>query len=72
MAPTSPSKMMCKSLSAQQIKNNKHKRASIILAAIGGAASAVTHALGFIDKECIHTSILTGRKWLDELLAGSK
>jgi hypothetical protein len=57
-------------LSSLQIRKGKHKRVSIFLAAVAGAASVVAHASPYADKERIHTSILTGQRWLQELLEG--
>jgi hypothetical protein len=40
------------------------------MAAIGGAALVVAHASQFCDKQPMHTSVLTGQRWLQELLEG--
>ncbi|KAF9233540.1 hypothetical protein BU15DRAFT_15771, partial [Melanogaster broomeanus] len=34
------------------------------------AGAVATHVLSYADRRPMHTSILTGRLWLDELLAG--
>ena len=57
-------------LSSHMIWKEKHKRAACLIAVIGSAAVAAAHATQFIEKQWIHTSVLTGQKWLDELLAG--
>jgi len=41
------------------------------MATIAGAATAV-HASQHSNKQAMHTSILTGQRWLDELLTGSQ
>ena len=70
MVVSSPSKTQRRQLSSHQIRKEKHKKASILLATIVGAASVVGHAMEYIDQECMHTSILTGQMWLQELLEG--
>lgn len=57
-------------LSSLQIQKEKHKRVSIFLAAVAGAASVVAHASPYADKKCMHIWILTGQRWLQELLEG--
>ena len=42
-----------------------------LVAAIGGVAVMATHASQHIEKQRIHTSALTGQKWLDELFTGA-
>jgi hypothetical protein len=56
--------------STSQIRRAKHKKASCLLAAIGSVASIAAYALNFTDKTLMHTSILSGQKWLQELLEG--
>ena len=70
MVVSSLSKTQRRQLSSHQIWKEKHKKASILLATIVGAASVVGHAMEYIDQECMHTSILTGQMWLQELLEG--
>ena len=70
MVVSSPSKTQRRQLSSHQIRKEKHKKASILLATIVGAASVVGHAIEYIDQERMHTSILTGQRWLQELLEG--
>jgi len=52
------------------IWKEKHKQAACLIAVIGSVAVAAAHATQFIKKQRIYTSVLTGQKWLDELLAG--
>ena len=71
MVVTSPSKQQSSlRLSSYQVRKEKHKRAACLIAAIGSVAVTAAHASQFIEKQRIHTSVLTGQKWLDELLAG--
>ena len=71
MVTITQSKAQNSHLSALQIHKQKHQRASIVLATIAGAASVVVHAAKFMHKESIHTSALTGQKWVQELLEGT-
>ncbi|KAF8230864.1 hypothetical protein L208DRAFT_1279834 [Tricholoma matsutake] len=40
------------------------------MATIAGAVTAAVHSSQHVDKWALHTSILTGQRWLDELLTG--
>ena len=59
--------------SSHQIHEEKHRKAAACLL---GAASGILSILGRADthlnKQAMHTSALTGQKWLDELLIGAK
>lgn len=67
--PTLPIKSKKHPPSAQ-IRKEKHKKAAIFLAGVGAALAAVTHASAHLDKQPLHTSMLTGQKWLEELMTG--
>jgi hypothetical protein len=68
----SPSKRQSKtSLSSHQIRKQKYKKISSVMATIAGAVTAAVHSSQHVDKQALHTSILTGQRWLDELLTGS-
>jgi len=57
-----------RTLSTQQIRKKKHRRAAITLAAIGGAASVAIYGAHYFDKQPMHTSILTGQRWVHEMM----
>ena len=42
------------------------------MATIAGAVTTVVHSSQHANKQAMHTSILTGQRWLDELLTGSQ
>jgi hypothetical protein len=42
------------------------------MATIAGAVTTVVHSSQHANKRAMHTSILTGQRWLDELLTGSQ
>jgi hypothetical protein len=52
----------------QKQKANLRKQKISAIATVLGAASAITS--GNRDKRPMHTSILTGQRWLEELLNG--
>jgi hypothetical protein len=71
MVATSPSKRWSSSRSSSyQLWKEKRKRAACLIAAIGSVAVTAAHASQFVEKRQIHTSVLTGQRWLDELLTG--
>ena len=70
MVATSLCRTPKQKLSSHQIWKEKHKKASLLLVAVAGAASVTAHASVYVDKECIHTSVFTGQRWLQELLEG--
>ncbi len=58
-------------LTSRQKREEKHRKAAIcILGAVSGIATAVAHIGPLLDKQPMHTSILTGQGWVDELLLG--
>ena len=68
----SPSKRQSKTpLSSHQIRKQKYKISSV-MATIAGAVTAAVHSSQNANKRALHTSILTGQRWLDELLTGSQ
>jgi hypothetical protein len=68
----SPSKRKSKPLSTHQIRKQKYKKISSVMATIAGAVTTVVHSSQHANKQAMHTSILTGQRWLDELLTGSQ
>jgi hypothetical protein len=59
--------------SSHQIRQEKHRKAAIcLLGAVSGVLSILEHAETHLNKQAMHTSVLTGQKWLDELLTGAK
>jgi hypothetical protein len=57
--------------SSRQIRQEKHRKAAIcLLGAFSGVISVLGHVEAHINKRPMHTSALTGQKWLDELLIG--
>lgn len=66
-----PSTAQNKHPTSRQIRKEKHRKASIcLLGAVSGIATAVAHIAPFLDKKPMHTSILMGQGWVDELLNG--
>jgi len=59
-----------RTLSIQQIRKEKHQRAAITLAAIEGAASVAIYSVCYFDKQPMHTSILTGQRWVHKMMTG--
>jgi len=58
--------------SSRQIRQEKHKKAALcLIGAISGVASVLTHVAPLLDKRPMHTSSLTGQKWVEELLMGA-
>ena len=41
------------------------------MATIAGAVTATVQSSQHVDKQAMHTSILTGQRWLNELLTGT-
>ena len=68
----SPSKRKDKPLSSHQIRKQKYKKISSVMATIAGAVTTIVHSSQHANKQAMHTSILTGQRWLDELLTGSQ
>ena len=42
-----------------------------MVAAISGVATVLAHAIPHLDKQPMHTSVLTGQRWVQELLEGN-
>ena len=60
-------------LSSHQIREEKHQKAAVcLLGAASGVLSILGHAEIHLNKQAMHTSALTGQKWLDKLLIGVK
>ena len=60
-------------LSSRQIHQEKHRKAAVcLLGAVSGVLSLLRHAETHLNKQAMHTSALTGQKWLNELLTGAK
>lgn len=58
--------------SSLQIHREKHRKAAIcLLGAVSGVLSVLGHAEAHVKKRPMHTSALTGQKWVDELLTGT-
>ncbi|KAF9472454.1 hypothetical protein BDN70DRAFT_477640 [Pholiota conissans] len=56
--------------SAQKRAEKRKKAALCMLGAISGVATVVSHIAPFFVKQPMHTSILTGQAWVEELLRG--
>ena len=54
-----------RTLSTQQIRKEKHRRAAITL-----AASVAIYGARYFDKQPMHMSILTGQGWVHEMMTG--
>lgn len=60
-----------RSLPTYQIHRKKHRKALAALAVIASAAAVISHIGKYCDeKHPMHTSILTGQMWMDELFQG--
>ena len=58
-------------LSSRQIREEKHRKMALcLLGAVSGVVSVLGHLESHIDKQPMHTSVLTGQRWVDELLKG--
>jgi len=69
MAPLSPSKK--KWLTHEQKLKYSRTLAFFLCGLVAAAAAGIYAAERIYNKKRYHTSHLTGRKWLDELLAGN-
>jgi hypothetical protein len=66
MVVTSPSKSQRSTqATSYQTRKEKHKRAAYLIAEISSVTAATAHATRFLDKERIHTSVLTGQLLFD-------
>ena len=59
-------------MSSVQIRKEKYKRAALCLfGVVSGISAVVGHLSQYLNKKAMHTSILTGQKWVDKLLTGN-
>jgi len=53
-------------MSSVQIRKEKYKRAALCLfGVVSGISAVVGHLSLYLNKKAMHTSILTGQKWVD-------
>ena len=59
--------------SSKHIRKRKQKKAAALamVAAISGVATVLAHVVPHLDKQPMHTSVLSGQKWVQELLEGN-
>ena len=58
-------------LSSRQIRERKHKKFALsMFAAVSSVATVISHIAPLFTKKKMHTSILTGEGWVQELLKG--
>ena len=57
--------------SSRQIRQQKRKKMMLsLIGAVSGVVSTVVQSAPHIDKKPMHTSLLTGERWVQELLNG--
>jgi hypothetical protein len=59
-------------LPALHVLRRKKKNFAVLLALTGAAMTLVQYDARYFNKRPIHTSVLTGQRWLDELLEGEQ
>jgi len=58
-------------LTSRQIRKRKRQKAALcMLAAVSCVATVISHIAPHFTKQKMHTSILTGEGWIQELLNG--
>jgi len=58
-------------LTSHQICAEKHQKAAIcVVGAISGVIAVLSHIVPGLNKQQMHTSILTGERWVQELMTG--
>ena len=59
--------------SSKHIRKRKQKKVAALamVAAISGIATVLAHVVPHLDKQPMHTSVLSGQRWVQELLEGN-